>query len=312
LQQTRTAANGISPPPDVVIGGAEIQTNKTTNRIAATLAGGVVNPSGLSSRGGQSEILNFGSVSGLYAARSAFVDDSHFAAVESPYNPAAANAKSQGVPPVTINGQVLTFNGDPGQAGLLYLVSSGTVPSTALLPAGVSYCQCQYLQWGYWGGDIRGGTTADNALRERAHINTWVAGPLTPVTEINALAMQRATGNYSGHLIGSVFNNGAQYLAAGGLQAAYNFGTQMGSFKVINYDGLNFTQAGKAIVTAGQVYGFPISQLPTAGQPGLAGLVSGAFYGPKATETGGTFAFQKVGLPYYTSGIFAAAGSVPH
>ena len=216
--------------------------------------------------------------------------------------------------------QVLTFNGDPGQAGLLYLVSSGTVPSNAVLPAGVSYCQCQYLQWGYWGGDISGGTTAVNTLRERAHINTWVAGPLTPVTEINALTMQKATGNYSGHLIGSVFNNGAQYLAAGGLQAAYNFGSQMGSFKVINYDGLNFMQRGKATVTAGAMvpymYGFGIAQAPNGAQPGLSGSVSGAFYGPNATETGGNFAFKKIGLPigqsYYTSGIFAAAGSVPH
>ena len=311
LQQNPTAANGVSPPPYIVLGGATISTNASTNRVSATLAGGV-NPATPSTDGVTAEVLNFGSTSGLYAARSAFVDNSHFAAVKSPYNPAATTTSSQGLAPVIINGKVLTFDGDPGQAGLLYLVSSGTVPSTALLPAGVSYCQCQYLQWGYWGGDIRGGTTAENTVRERAHINTWVAGPLTPATEINALAMQKATGNYSGHLIGSVFNNGAQYLAAGGLQAAYNFGTQMGSFKVINYDGLNFTQTGKVSVTAGSTYGFGITQPPNGGQPGLVGSVAGAFYGPQATETGGNFAFKKIGLPYYTSGIFAAAGSVSH
>jgi hypothetical protein len=311
LQQNPTAANGVSPPPYIVLGGVTVSTNASTNRVSATLAGGV-DPATPSTDGVTAEVLNFGSTSGLYAARSAFVDNSRFAAVESPYNPAATTTSSQGLAPVIINGKVLTFNGDPGQAGLLYLVSSDTVPSTALLPAGVSYCQCQYLQWGYWGGDIRGGTTADNTLRERAHINTWVAGPLTPVTEINALAMQGAAGNYSGHLIGSVFNNGAQYLAAGGLQAAYNFGTQMGSFKVINYDGLNFNQTGKVSVASGPTYGFGIAQPPNGGQPGLVGSVAGAFYGPNATETGGSFAFKKIGLPYYTSGIFAAAGSVPH
>ncbi len=316
LQQNPTAANGVSPPPYIVLGGATVSTNESTNRVSATLAG-AVDPATPSTDGVTAEVLNFGSLQGLYAARSAFVDDSHFAAVESPYNP----ANGQGAAPVMLqikNGkpQVLTFNGDPGQAGLLYLVSSGTVPSNALLPPGVSYCQCQYLQWGYWGGDIRGGTTANNTVRERAHINTWVAGvqtPSGPGSEIASLMAMGAKGSYNGTLTGSVYNGVAQYLATGGLHATYNFGTTMGLFQVINYDGINFTQKGPAALT-GSNYGFGISTTASAGgKPvGVSGVVAGSFYGPQATETGGTFAFKKINLPYYTSGIFAAAGSVPH
>jgi hypothetical protein len=316
LEQERTAANGVSPPPNPVLGTATITTNATTSRVAGQLNGAVLNPGSLANPGGpsnvQAQTLNFGSVTGLYAARSAFVDNSHFAAVESPYNPAATTPATQGVAPVTINGQVLTFNGDPGQAGLLYLVSSGaagTAPSTALLPAGVSYCQCQYLQWGYWGGDIRGGTTADNTLRQRAHINTWVGGIATAAADISGLRAANFTGTYTGALTGSVYNNGAQYLAAGGLKATYSFGTQTGSFQVINYDGNNFTAVGKLPLSANGAYSFPIAIPASGGSPAVAGGAQGMFYGPKAAETGGSFAFEKVTGPtpsYFTSGIFAA------
>ena len=294
LQQTSTAANGVSPPPYVVVGGAVISTDAGTNRISATLAG--TDPFTAKTSGVNSEVLQFGSTTGLSAARSAFVDNSHFAAVELPYNP----ANGEGVPPVTLNGQVLTFNGDPGQAGRLYLVSSATVPTSSLLPAGVSYCECQYLQWGYWGGEIRGGTTANPTMPERAHINTWVAGIPTSAGDISSLKAAAFTGTYTGALTGQVFNNGAQYLAAGGLTAVYNFATQAGSFKVINYDGLNFTASGKTPLS-GATYAFAINT------SGINGVGAGSFYGPMAAETGGTFAFRKTaGLPYFTSGIFAA------
>lgn len=313
FEQQRAAANGVSPPPSLVLGSASITTDATTNRVAAQLNGALLSPGDLpnpnAASNAQTQSLNFGSVSGLSAARSAFVDDSHFAAVEAAYNPAATTPASQGVPPVTVNNQILTFNGDLGQAGFLYLVSSGTVPSTALLPPGVQYCQCQYLQWGDWGGDIRGGTTDNNTLRERAHINFWVAGVPTSAADISALQAANFTGTYTGALTGAVFNNGAQYLAAGGLKATYAFGTQTGSFQVINYDGNNFTTTGKVPLSANGTYAFPIAVPVNNGAPAIAGAAQGMFYGPKAAETGGTFAFAKIAggtSNYFTSGIFAA------
>jgi hypothetical protein len=90
-------------------------------------------------------------------------------------------------------------------------------------------------------------------------------------------------------------------VAAGGVAASYNFGTQAGSFSVINYDGRSFTTAGKPI-TQGANYKFGIT-----GVPGIAGSINGSFYGPMAAETGGNFKFQTTAGPtYLTSGIFAA------
>jgi hypothetical protein len=119
-----------------------------------------------------------------------------------------------------------------------------------------------------------------------------------------------ATGTYSGSLFGSVDNNGARYLASGGLRATYHFGMQQGTFSIINYDGrFTFTAMGKAqLVGANYQFGFSRPQnLP------LQGGASGTFYGPGAVETGGNFAFStfanKIGVPfpYFTSGIYGAS-----
>jgi hypothetical protein len=201
----------------------------------------------------------------------------------------------------------LVVNGDNTQAGKLYLLSSGAAPPpTSLLPSGASYCQCQYLQWGYWGGDLRTGNSTDSTISriDRGNINFWTAGQITPLTDINLLAAQAFTGTYTGHMIGSVFNNGAQYVAAGGVSATYNFGTQMGTFSVVKYDGnVSFSATGNPTVQ-GASYRFSINN--PQGLP-ITGAVNGSFYGPMAAETGGNFAFKTtVGPTYLTSGIFAA------
>jgi hypothetical protein len=110
-----------------------------------------------------------------------------------------------------------------------------------------------------------------------------------------------ATGSYSGSLFGSVDNNGAKYLASGGLSASYNFGTQQGSFTVIKYDGrFSFTVRGIEPLS-GPNYRFGINHIP-----GLQGHVFGSFYGPGAIETGGNFAFHTTAGSYFTSGIYGA------
>ena len=65
------------------------------------------------------------------------------------------------------------------------------------------------------------------------------------MTDISSLQASNFSGTYNGNLIGAVVNNGAQYLASGGLQAAYQFGTQTGTFAVSNYDNQTFTATGQ-------------------------------------------------------------------
>jgi trimeric autotransporter adhesin len=265
--------------PYAVTGIAALSTNADANRVAAVLAS---DPLKSHKTGGVNNIaMVFG------PQNSAFIDNNIYGAAESQIVPA-------------------TINGKPAQSAQLYFLSSGAAPPpNSLLPANTSYCQCQYLQWGYWGGDITSANASGSYTPriDRGNINFWTAGPATPLADINKLAAQGAVGNYTGHMIGSVFNNGAQYTAAGGVAATYNFGTRTGSFSVINYDNglINFTTQGKP-TTSGASYKFGIT-----GVPGIKGMINGSFYGPMAAETGGNFKFQTTAGPtYLTSGIFAA------
>lgn len=262
------------PAPYIAAGGTLISTDAPNNRVQANLIGGAQPPSS------GAAILNmqYGGLTGAAGAQ-AFIDNNTFAAAENP----AASPQSTG-----------------------YFVSSGAAGQlTSLLPRDpttgallANYCACQYLQWGYWGGDLQ--MTGPTFSRvDRAHINTWVAGVATPLSDINSLIGASATGNYTGHVIGSVFNNGQSYLAAGGFSANYNFGTQSGTLAINNFDGHSFAATGRAPLT-GASYTFG----STAGGFTFAG--KGTFYGPQAAETGGNFGVAAtVGPPYLASGIFA-------
>ena len=274
--------------PYAITGSASLSTDAATNRIAATLTSD--NTLSSAATGGVSSIqMQFGGSTG----NSAFVDSNIYGAAESQTTPTLVN-------------------GNPAQSSQLYFLSQGAAtPPTSLLPpglpAGEGYCNCQYLQWGYWGGDIGSGVSRI----DRGGINFWVAGQVTQPSDIIKLAaMQGATGtnNYLGHLIGTVFNNGQQYVAAGGLAATYTFATQMGSFAISNYDGQSFTVSGKVTTAGGGTqYRAPIATITQQGVP-IAGAINGSFYGPMAANTGGNFAFHTLaGSTYLTSGIFAAA-----
>jgi hypothetical protein len=236
-------------------------------------------------------VLSFGSLSpGDTNARQGYINDNLFGVLESP------------------GGSGSSLNGYGGTA-VLYLVDSNAVPTAInnLLPVGVTACSCQYLQWGYWGGELT--TESESGTRnDVATINTWVAGTPTPQTDINNLISMSATGSYSGAAIGSVFNNGATYVAAGGFTQSYNFGTQTGTLQISNFDGnRNF---------GGTIVGVPGTANFAGALSGsnLSGSAIGSFYGPGAAETGGSFAVQALsGTPYRASGIFAGpAVSLPH
>ena len=268
--------------PYIVTGATLVSTDAPNNRVQATMAGNAQSPSA----GVSAVTMQYGSLSGA-AGSQAFIDNNNFAAAESAVNP-----------------QQITINGTPSQpTGQLYFASSGTAPPpTSLLPAGVSYCQCQYLQWGYWGGTLTSASGPGAPPRiDAGNINSWVAGVPTAAGDLNSLIGQSATATYNGHAFGSVFNNGASYVAAGGFTGTYNFGTQNGTVAVNNFDGHSFVASGTA-----PLIGPNYSLSSTV--PGFSGSVHGTFYGPMAAETGGSFAFQSTAGPsYLASGIFAGS-----
>ena len=279
-----------SPIPYALTGTANITTTAANGQVAATLNGS--DPLTAGTSGVNSMVLAYGSTAtGATNARIAYVNDNLFAVME---NPGAESSVDNVAVPVT----------DTNSGSNIYLVTATAAPApTSLLSNGLCSA-CQYLKWGYWGGELDTPQSGSNAARtDVGHINFWVAGaPPTPAADISAMAGANFTGTYNGNLIGTVVNGGAQYLASGGLQATYNFASQSGSFAVSHYDTLpNFTVSGKAPLS-GSSYAFKVNNVS-----GVAGSVNGSFYGPMAAETGGNFAFVKVGgTPYFTSGVFAA------
>ena len=259
-------------------GSAFVTADAGSNQVAATFAG-TTSPF-VEGKKPINFVLNFGGQN-----RSAFVDDNNFGAIESQTTPSQ------------IDGLKVQLNGDPSAAAALALVTSATVPSSALLANGLCQ-QCQFLQWGYWTGqvDIPNGTGNAIAGTVTSHINTWVAGIPTVALPTSGV------GTFTGNALGSVYNNGASYLAAGGFTNTYDFGRQAGTVAISNFDGKNFS--GR--VTAAAFAGRPASYSGSLSGAGLRGAVQGTFFGPGAPETGGAFAVQSIaGSPYLASGIFA-------
>jgi hypothetical protein len=130
---------------------------------------------------------------------------------------------------------------------------------------------------------------------DRGFINTWVAGMPTVTMPTSGM------GTYTGAAVGTVFNNGNTYLAAGGFSHTYNFGNNTGTVAINNFDGVNYTASvsGVSNVYAGTLNGTGTNR---------SGIVAGTFFGPNAAETGGGFAVQAASGPrYIASGIFAGA-----
>jgi len=276
--------------PYAVTGTTSVTTNASTNGVTATFTGAPVSPTATAGVTGLT--MQYGG----QGAQQAFVDNNNFGAAES-----IASTQQ-----ITLNGQNVSPQGQ------LYMVTSGTAPPPqSLLPSGASYCACQYLQWGYWGGDLTTANGTANPRVDRGHINFWVAGQPTSAADIASLqtaSLQNAQASYTGHAIGSVANNGLQYVAAGAFNQSYNFASQQMNIGLSGFDGRNFSAVtaagGRTPVTVsgtGNSYTLPVNNTP-----GFGGSFNGSFYGPQAANSGGNFAIQSTAGPSYTAaGIFA-------
>ena len=276
IMYPRDVSTGALAPYAIGIGVTAVATDAVNNGVLAEFVG-------VDTFGTNTLVqLGFGSVGTSSTGTSTFIDDKNFAAVES------ANQISS----VTPNAAAQQ-NAGPSQSRLA-MVTSGTVPVNSLLPNGLCQ-QCQFLQWGYWTGVIDTLNAAGTAVvrQDLAHINTWIAG--IPAVNVPTTGV----GTFTGNALGSVFNNGASYLASGGFTNSYNFGTQTGTVAISNFDGRNFAGTVQAI-------GNGLYQGSLSGSA-LTGQAIGQFYGPGAPETGGMFGVHSpAGVPtYLASGIFA-------
>ena len=263
----------VNPDGTLANDGVHIQTDPTTNRLAATF--------NLQSQDGEatnSIALNFGSLSGFSSASSAFIDDTRFGATKSPStNPS-------------------TVNGTPVTRSQLFMVSSGTLGSTTV--DGVQLCTCEFLKWGWWSGEVaNAGTTPGQTEVARVHLATWVAGDLPSLVEIPNVGIA----TFNGSIVGNVVNGANQYVAAGAFSHDWNFATRTGAILAgSTFDGMALT--GNAASANGRDFTGVVNAAA-----GINGSYNGSFFkggGDPIAAMAGQFTLG--GANYVAGGTFAA------
>ncbi len=256
-------------------GSSVITTNATTGEVTATLK-----THDLEDEVDEDFIIQYGGDGD--ATRHAFIDDDNYASIE----------KTGGTQ--TVLGYTVTSDS-------LYFTTAGDgLQTSGFLPAGVSFCTCSYLSWGFWGGTV---LDASGKLAVM-HLGTWVAGE-------NAVSVPTSgVASYLGHIIGNVNNAGNLYLAAGKYQQTVSFGagSHSSNITVTSFDSVNYSVTGA--VNAGTT--FSASLAPSDASTKVMS-VEGSFFqggGDQIQAVGGNFQIKNAGSiassTYTATGIFAA------
>jgi hypothetical protein len=285
-----TNANGL--PTDLTL-----QTDTAANTIAAFFKFTNVTPADQSTDV-TSGAIGFGGIAS-HQGRSAYVDDQHMAALQAE-DPALAG---------NVNGNTGIIGQDQTQIDGFrsFLVSHDVVGTSGLtLPAGSTFCTCQYLQWGYWNSNLRWNDPngPNQGRTESFYIGTWVAGDLSSVADVDGL-INMGTATFNGHVIADVFDGANQYLAAGAFQDVWNFAARDGTVTITGLDGHNYASAPGGIIGNGANFA---GSFQATDNSGIAGNLNGSFFNapniPAAYQGGSLFATGPAN--YRLAGTFAA------
>ncbi len=289
--------------------GVRIATFPDFNRASAqfNIAADNIDATGNPTVGFATQQLNFGGTTTagdifslptgqfFFSTRSSFIDDNLFGLRES--------VASDG----TTSGPTTLRNGVSVSDAKQQMVTQAVVPATNFLPSGVSFCTCAFLKWGYWNART---VDAAQSASDAIHLATWVAGTLPTIAEIPT----SGTATYNGHVIGNVVSNGAQYVAAGNFQNAWNFASRTGNVTITSFDGLNPLQTGVAATLSNPRDYTGSTGGIASGNAGVGNVtlqVTGSFFkggGDPVAETGGTFQINGTGPSgYLAKGTFAGA-----
>ena len=113
---------------------------------------------------------------------------------------------------------------------VMFTVDEDQLTGTGFIPSGVTLCECQFLTWGFWGGNIERSGNADEFI----HLANWVAGEIQPLSAILALS---GTASYAGHAIGTVLSASDVYQVVGDVAATVNFDTDVTTGTLSDFDG---------------------------------------------------------------------------
>lgn len=276
-----------------LLGSAQLRLDPSDSRVQLNMAVATQRPPSVTPPTGALTTASFqlGNATLGQRSRGTYVDYDTFGAREAAVNVTATTQ----APVSTVNGAALS-----AETGLM--ASSRTTNVQASFP-GVTFCDCQYLRWGFWSDE-----TQRSGFSDRVHLGTWVAGQPATSTQIPTTG----TATYAGHVTASFNSNGNEYVAAGNMTNVINFGAQNGTMTVTNLDGRSYS-------------GTVLFNPPTVGPPGFSGQLStplstfaittmqvqgGFFQSPTdpVKEIGGSVLIRgPTGSNYAGSGIFAGA-----
>jgi hypothetical protein len=227
--------------------------------------------------------------------RGAYIDEDHFAALD---------ARGDGGKPLSL------VNGTTVKAGSGGMVSAGMADLSQL--SNYHPCKCEYTKWGFWAvQDVRPGGN----IEDRSHLMEWVAGKMPD--ELGKDIPTTGKASYGGHVVASIQNGDAAYVAAGRFRSTVDFGGNAGTVGVKGLDGVNYkgriALSASNRATFGTVKAMVGRDAATNAATKLRMSANGAFFGPKADpvrEMGGNVTIHGLtpgGQRYLGSGIFAAA-----
>lgn len=241
--------------------------------------------------------FKLGATTGGNGAVSAFIDDKNYA---------VRDRGTDAGTPTSVGG--LTSNVTSSTT----MVSYNVAPAANFFAAsGVTPCTCEFMTWGWWGGDMSYATTGtyNPGGRDRINLATYVAGTLSLASDVNA---QTSTATYNGHMVGNVNNNGSSYIAAGSYQNVWSFGSRSGAVTA-TFDGTTFGNGSTNTYMTGANtpnFGTLTAQGGTSA-PIVAGgkslTLNGAFMsGTGSPVAGQAGSFAITGTNYQAGGTFAA------
>lgn len=184
-----------------------------------------------------------------------------------------------------------------------YIVSSDVVPveifrtsSAANSPRTSEICTgCSFMTWGWW-GKANGFESSSEA-----HLGNWIIGERPDDAALQSLT---STATYSGHAVGTVVNDGSQYIATGDLSATMDFGARRGTIEISDFDGKATFGAEVSFESGANA----VSTLTSTSMIGIATSVTGAFASNGTDPVKGIMGnFTATDGTWSSTGIFAGS-----
>lgn len=181
-----------------------------------------------------------------------------------------------------------------------YMVSSAAVPAKIFNNnTSANICSdCAFMTWGWWGRNSYG------EVDYQVHLGNWIIGARPTDAEVHQVHQAGGTATYNGNAVGTVLNNGSQYIATGALNATMDFGARTGTVEISNFDGKGTFGANVSFQSGGD----SVSTLTSTSMIGIATSVTGAFASNGTDPVKGIMgSFTAVDGTWSSTGIFAGS-----